>query len=278
MVLLNCHFEGLTVSPASWSRPKTTCKWSICSSHVSLWTTISTRLATVKSESCNNTWSINLLNIAKAPCSGKDPTVYRKLLTCGTADSAAPASNLCRVHHCEELIGIKLRDWIQIVKIYAKSYRAIFPCHKDNGVTPLTVTAGSATTVTNRLYLCLSYSMCIHVAQAEVQRGRHYLHAGSFISSLLVLQQYSISWFGAGTMNEPTTMFCSQSHSRWQCFKYILPSAAVSCQSLDSMGGIYLRRYQHIYPWLILIQGGVQSAKILCTISICYCKWIIVKL
>ncbi|TNN89410.1 hypothetical protein EYF80_000013 [Liparis tanakae] len=40
-------------------------------------------------------------------------------------------------------------------------------------------------------------------------------------------------------------------------------------QCLDSIGGFCLRRYQHLYPWLILIQDGVQSAKRLCTISIC---------
>ncbi|XP_056266992.1 interleukin-1 receptor type 2-like isoform X2 [Pseudoliparis swirei] len=32
-------------------------------------------------------------------------------------------------------------------------------------------------------------------------------------------------------------------------------------QCLDSMGGFCLRRYQHLYPWFILLQDGVQSQK-----------------
>jgi len=47
-------------------------------------------------------------------------------------------------------------------------------------------------------------------------------------------------------------------------------------QCLDSMGGFCLRRYQHLYPWFILLQVGVQSPKRLCTVPICYCnKWLL---
>jgi len=43
-------------------------------------------------------------------------------------------------------------------------------------------------------------------------------------------------------------------------------------QCLDSMGGFCLGRYQHLYPWVILLQDGVQSPKRLCTIAICSCN------
>jgi len=41
-------------------------------------------------------------------------------------------------------------------------------------------------------------------------------------------------------------------------------------------GGFCLRRYQHLYPWFVLLQDGVQTPKRRCTIAICYCnKWLL---